>query len=79
MKYFGIGNEAWGCGGNMTPEYYSNEFRKFNTYLRDQPGNRLYRIASGASDYDYDWTTVLMKNIGRQMQGISLHYYTCSG
>ena len=79
VKYFGIGNEAWGCGGNMTPEYYSNEFRKFNTYLRDQPGNRLYRIASGASDYDYDWTTVLMENIGRQMQGISLHYYTCSG
>ena len=79
VKYFGIGNEAWGCGGNMTPEYYSNEFRKFNTYLRDQGDNKLYRIASGASDYDYNWTEVLMKNIGRQMQGISLHYYTCSG
>ena len=79
VKYFGIGNEAWGCGGNMRPEYYSNEYRKFNTYLRDQPGNRLYRIASGASDYDYNWTTVLMDNIGRQMQGISLHYYTCTG
>ena len=79
VKYFGIGNEAWGCGGNMTPQYYSDEFRKFNTYLRDQPGNKLYRIASGASDYDYDWTTVLMDNIGNRMQGISLHYYTCSG
>ena len=79
VKYFGIGNEAWGCGGNMTPEYYSNEFRKFNTYLRDYTGNKLYRIASGASDYDYNWTTVLMENVGRQMQGISLHYYTCSG
>ena len=56
VKYFGIGNEAWGCGGNMTPEYYSDEFRKFNTYLRDQGKNRLYRIASGASDYDYNWT-----------------------
>ena len=53
VKYFGIGNEAWGCGGNMTPEYYSNEYRKFNTYLRNQGENRLYRIASGASDYDY--------------------------
>jgi alpha-N-arabinofuranosidase len=63
----------------MTPQYYSDEFRKFNTYLRDQPGNKLYRIASGASDYDYDWTTVLMDNIGNHMQGISLHYYTCSG
>ena len=39
VKYFGIGNEAWGCGGNMTPEYYSNEYRKFNTYLRDQGEN----------------------------------------
>ena len=63
----------------MTPEYYSNEFRKFNTYLRDQPGNRLYRIASGASDYDYNWTKVLMESIGRQMNGVSLHYYTVSG
>ena len=79
VKYFGIGNEAWGCGGNMTPEYYSNEFRKFNTYLRDYTGNKLYRIASGASDYDYDWTTVCMDKIGNRMQGISLHYYTCSG
>ena len=79
VKYFGIGNEAWGCGGNMTPEYYSNEYRKFNTYLRNQGENRLYRIASGASDYDYNWTKVLMENIGRQMNGISLHYYTCSG
>ena len=66
VKYFGIGNEAWGCGGNMTPEYYSNEYRKFNTYLRNQGENRL-------------WTKVLMENIGRQMNGISLHYYTCSG
>ena len=79
VKYFGIGNEAWGCGGNMTPEYYSDEFRKFNTYLRDQGKNRLYRIASGASDYDYNWTKVLMEKIGKQMQGVSLHYYTCSG
>ena len=79
VKYFGIGNEAWGCGGNMTPEYYSDEFRKFNTYLRDYTGNKLYRIGSGASDYDYNWTTVLMDRIGDRMQGVSLHYYTCSG
>ncbi len=76
VKYFGLGNEAWGCGGNMTPEYYSGEYRKFNTYLRDYAGNRLFRIASGASDYDYNWTRVLMKNIGRRMNGLSVHYYT---
>ena len=78
VKYFGIGNEAWGCGGNMTPEYYSDLFRRYATYLRDFSGNRLYKIASGASDYDYNWTRVLMKNIGSRkgMRGISLHYYT---
>ena len=76
VKYFGLGNEAWGCGGNMTAEYYSNEYKKFNTYLRDYSNNKLYRIASGASDYDYDWTTTLMKNIGNRMNAISVHYYT---
>mgnify|MGYP003413017405 FL=1 len=76
VKYFGIGNEAWGCGGNMTPEYYSNEFRRFNTYLRGYNNNKLFRIASGASDYDYNWTNVLMKNIGNRMNALSVHYYT---
>ena len=76
VKYFGLGNEAWGCGGNMTAEYYSNEYKKFNTYLRDYDNNKLYRIASGATDYDYDWTTTLMKNIGNRMNALSVHYYT---
>ena len=76
VKYYGIGNEAWGCGGNMTPEYYSDEFRKFNTYLRDYDNNKLCRIASGASDYDYNWTRTLMKRIGNKMSAISVHYYT---
>lgn len=76
VKYFGIGNEAWGCGGNMTAEYYSNQYRAFSTYLRDYHGNKLYKIASGASDYDYDWTETLMKAIGNKMDGVSLHYYS---
>lgn len=77
VKYFGIGNEAWGCGGNMTPEYYSDTYRRYATYLRNFGDNRLYKIASGASDYDYNWTKVLMQNLTRKgMSGISLHYYT---
>ena len=76
VKYFGIGNEAWGCGGNMVPEYYANLFRRYTTYLRNYNGNRLYKVASGASDYDYNWTDVLMKSIGRRMDGIAMHYYT---
>jgi alpha-N-arabinofuranosidase len=80
VKYFGIGNEAWGCGGSMTPEYYSDLFRQYQTYLRNFGSNRLYKIASGASDYDYNWTKVLMNNIDLdQMDGISLHYYTVKG
>jgi len=79
VKYIGVGNESWGCGGNMTPEYYSDEYRRYQTYCRNYGENRLYKIASGASDYDFNWTEVLMKNAGRYMNGLSLHYYTVSG
>lgn len=79
VKYIGIGNEAWGCGGNMRPEYYSDIYRKYATYCHSYPYNRLYKIASGASDYDYDWTKILLDNIGFQANGYSLHYYTVTG
>lgn len=75
VRYLGIGNEAWGCGGNMTPEYYSDLFRRYTTYTRNYNG-RLYKIASGASDVDYHWTEVLMKNIGTRMDALAVHYYT---
>ena len=79
LKYLGVGNESWGCGGHFTPEHYANEYRRYQTYCRNFGDNRLYRIASGASDYDWRWTDVLMKNAGRHMDGISLHYYTVKG
>lgn len=79
VKYLGIGNESWGCGGNMTPEYYSNLYRQYSTYCWNYDGNELFKIASGASDYDYNWTETLMNNIGERMNGVSLHYYTVSG
>ncbi|MCD8292251.1 MAG: alpha-N-arabinofuranosidase [Prevotellaceae bacterium] len=76
VKYLGVGNESWGCGGNMTAEYYANVYRRYATYCRNYKGNRLFKVASGASDYDYDWTRTLMKNAGRNMNALSLHYYT---
>lgn len=79
VKYVGVGNEAWGCGGNMHPEYYSDIFRRYQTYMRDYNGTHLVKIASGASDYDYEWTEVLCDRIGSQMNAVSLHYYTCAG
>lgn len=80
VKYLGVGNESWGCGGNMLPEYYAHLYRRYQTYCRDYSGNVLYKVASGATDYDYNWTEVLMKNIGNSlMHGVSLHYYTVKG
>jgi len=79
LKYLGVGNESWGCGGNFTPEFYADMYRRYQTYCRNFNDNRLYKIASGASDYDYNWTEVLMKKAGHHMDGISLHYYTVTG
>lgn len=79
VKFLGVGNESWGCGGNMRPEYYADLFRRYSVYCRNYDGNNLYKIASGASDYDYNWTKVLMNNVGNRMNGLSLHYYTVAG
>lgn len=78
VKYWGVGNEAWGCGGNMTPEYYANEYRKYATFMADWTNQGgLYRIASGANSADYNWTEVLMKNIPHHMvSGLALHHYS---
>ncbi|MEO7908815.1 MAG: alpha-N-arabinofuranosidase [Roseiflexaceae bacterium] len=84
VKFWGVGNENWGCGGQMRPEYYSDEYRRYQTYLRNFGGNQLYKIACGPRNDDYHWTDVLMKN-GRNMRGnflmhgLSLHYYTPDG
>jgi Alpha-L-arabinofuranosidase len=76
VKFWGVGNESWGCGGNMTPEFYSDLYRQYATFSRNYGDNRLYKIACGANQADYNWTETLMKNAGRHMQGLSLHYYT---
>lgn len=77
VKFWGVGNENWGCGGNMTPEFYADQYRRYATYCRDYGDNKLLRIAGGPSDEDYNWTEVLMKKIGpRGMWGLSMHYYT---
>lgn len=63
----------------MRPEYYADLYRRYSTYCRNYDGNHLFKIASGASDYDYNWTDVLMNRVGHRMQGLSLHYYTVTG
>lgn len=78
VKYWGVGNEAWGCGGNMVPEYYVNEYRKFSTFMTDWTNSdNIFRIASGANVADYHWTETLMKNIpGNMVEGVALHHYS---
>ncbi|MCC6416055.1 MAG: alpha-N-arabinofuranosidase [Opitutaceae bacterium] len=77
VKYFGVGNESWGCGGNMRPEYYADQYRRYNTFVKNyQPEQPVYRVACGANAFDYLWTEVLMREAAPLMNGLSLHYYT---
>ena len=77
LKYFGVGNESWGCGGNMDPEYYGCLFKRYNTYVRDyQSGVHTKRIACGPNAGDYHWTREVMDKVKNHAEGISLHYYT---
>ncbi len=77
IKYFGIGNENWGCGGHMLPEHYVNEFRRYETYVRDYDESKhIYRVACGPNADDYHWTETMFKKACSRMNGISLHYYT---
>jgi alpha-L-arabinofuranosidase len=77
LPYFGIANEPWGCGGSMRAEYYADEYRKYNTFVKNYDRTKpVYRIAAGANAEDYRWTEVMMDVAGRRMDGLSLHYYT---
>ena len=83
LKYFGVGNENWGCGGRMSVEYYADLYRRYGLYARDYGDNQLYRIACGPRNDDYHWTEVMMAQAGSDqllggpyMDGLALHYYT---
>ena len=78
VKYWGIGNEAWGCGGNMRAEYYADVYRQYATFLSAwDDDDKIFRIASGANSSDYKWTEVLMRDIPHQMlEGVALHHYS---
>ena len=79
VKYFGVGNENWGCGGNMRPSYYADLYRRYQTYVRNYGENKVFRIACGPNADDYNWTEEVMRIAGRYMDGLSLHYYTVPG
>ncbi|MCM1027699.1 MAG: alpha-N-arabinofuranosidase [Roseburia sp.] len=81
VDYFGVGNENWGCGGNMRPEYYGDLYRRYQTYVRDYDSKKkIKKIACGPNADDYWWTDRLLKTVfdhgSGYMSGLSLHYYT---
>lgn len=68
LRYWGVGNENWGCGGHMRPEYYADEYRRYATYVRNFGENPIYTIACGPNMDDYHWTEVMMRE-GRTRAG----------
>ena len=79
IAYFAVGNEPWGCGGNMTPEHYVELFRQAATYLKAPEGMRPTLIASGGHDEDTSWTQALISHASMDLGAISFHYYTIPG
>ncbi len=80
LKYIGIGNENWGCGGNMSPDFYANEYKRYQSFCKNYGKNQLYKVACGPSAEDYNWTKELMSRIDHcHANGISLHCYTVPG
>lgn len=77
LKYLGIGNENWGGGGNMRPEYYADEYRRYQSFCKDLSGNELFKVACGPNSNDYNWTDKLLESVKDwHAKAISLHYYT---
>ncbi len=81
VDYFGVGNENWGCGGNMRPSYYGDLYRRYQTYVRNyDPENPIFKICCGANGDDYKWTEGVLDTCFDHgcgyMNGLSLHYYT---
>ncbi len=76
LPLFCVGNENWGCGGNMRPEYYADLYRRYQTYVRQYGPDKIFKIACGPNAGDFNWTDVVMKNAHQFMDGLSLHYYT---
>lgn len=78
VKYWGIGNESWDCGGHMSVDYYVDQYKKYATFMTSYSNTEgLFRIAVGPGTEDYNWTETLMKKIPLGMlDGISVHHYS---
>src|SRR5256885_6527794 len=64
VRYWGIGNESWGCGGNFTPEEYAAEYRRFATWAVPSYGLELAFIGSGPNGGDLHWERRVLPGVG---------------
>jgi alpha-L-arabinofuranosidase len=76
LDYVGIGNEMWGCGGSMRPQFYADVYRQYATFVHAPSNAPIVRVASGANADDVGWTDTVMSIAGNQIDEISLHNYT---
>jgi alpha-N-arabinofuranosidase len=78
VKYWGIGNESWDCGGHMDVDYYVNLYKRYATMMTSYFNSEgLFRIAVGPGTEDFHWTEVLMRDIPRKLiDGVSIHHYS---
>ncbi len=82
VKFWGVGNENWGCGGHFTPDDYGTEYRRFATYLRNWGKDPIFLIACGPNENDLDWTRRFFTKLRRDhghgpaLHGFAAHYYT---
>ena len=79
IAYFAVGNESWGCGGNMSADYYVDLFRQYLTFLKTPRGARPTIIASGGHDADTTWSDTIAAKIAEGVNAVSFHYYTLPG
>ncbi len=77
VRYWGVGNENWGCGGNMKPEEYAHLFRDFSVYIKEFGGTAPFRVACGPSGDDVQWSRGVLDGLrGDLPDGFSMHYYS---
>jgi alpha-N-arabinofuranosidase len=79
VKFWGVGNESWGCGGDFTAEQYASEFRRYASWV-PECGVDLQLIGSGPNGNDSDWTRRFFAHLGEgydnpKFTGWSVHHY----
>ena len=74
IPYWGVGNENWGGGGNMRPEFYADECRRYATLMNYAfPSAELF--ACGSDSSKYEWTHGTVPNLSKHTTGFAMHYY----